>query len=493
MIVDESLLSRIEEERAPLDRISVQVLGLSARGYNALKNARINTIQKLIDCTERDLLSIRNIGVTTLDDITNKLGEYLSQLPWKDGHLELESLSPLNDDRHKQEKTRIETPLSISGAMEQLLSMLTVRQAKILKLRYGLEDGQVSTLEDVGRKFDVTRERIRQIQVKALRRLRHPSKKKYLDVISSLIETILKEAGGILRESDIHRRLAEAVSTNDFHPAGIVRFIFQLSPKFLEIEDEVWVLADAPLEHIPMVIEHAVRLLEIHKTRMRFNALVSEVKHVPTMFEAVPVLDTLFIEACIKASAEIEVTSDSWCSLAKWRASYLDEVIEILRIDSKPLHYSAITKKINEPCGDKHVVEHNIHALLQREKSVFVRVEPGTYGLIEWGFKRTPYFLRLIEDALRKVGKPLTSREVMTCVSNIRTCKESTILMYLTLNERFVRLESGEFALREWLTEKEEGQSESPSHLTASFMEQLKKEAMAELSTELKSVNPEDP
>lgn len=485
--------SSLIELKATLDQTPISQLGLSNRAIGRLLSANITSVGQLVDCTEVELLSIWHMGQKTAQEILNKLRVYLSQIPWRDGHIALEPSPPSNESQYEREKTQAELPLSVSGAIEKLLSTLTVRQAKVLRLRYGLEDGQVRTLEDVGREFDVTRERVRQIQAKVLNRLRHPSRKKYLDVISSLVEMILKEAGGILRENDVHCRLAEAVCTGDFHPAGIARFIFQLSPKFLEIEDEVWALADAPLKHIPTVIEHAIRLLERHKARMRFNALVSEIKRVPTVVEAVPALNTLFVEACIKARPEIEVTSDGWCSLTKWRASYLDEVVETLRVEGKPLHYSAITKRVNELLRDKQVAEHNIHALLQREKSVFVWVESGTYGLLEWGLKRAPYFLKLIEDALRKAGKPLTSREVMTCVSKVRACKESTILMYLTLNERFVRLESGEFALREWLAEKEEGQSEPPSHLTVSFVEQLKKEAMAELSTGLKSVNSEDP
>ena len=57
---------------------------------------------------------------------------------------------------------------------------LTEREQKVLKLRFGLEDGRQRTLEEVGREFDVTRERIRQIEAKALRKLRHPSRSKKL-------------------------------------------------------------------------------------------------------------------------------------------------------------------------------------------------------------------------------------------------------------------------------------------------------------------------
>lgn len=63
--------------------------------------------------------------------------------------------------------------------MEVLLT-LTEREQKVLRLRFGLDDGRPRTLEEVGKQFNVTRERIRQIEAKALRKLRHPSRSKKL-------------------------------------------------------------------------------------------------------------------------------------------------------------------------------------------------------------------------------------------------------------------------------------------------------------------------
>ncbi len=79
-----------------------------------------------------------------------------------------------------------ETPSdSVSTTMlkETLLSVLnslTPREEKVLRLRYGVDDGRPRTLEEVGKEFNVTRERIRQIEAKALRKLRHPSRSKHL-------------------------------------------------------------------------------------------------------------------------------------------------------------------------------------------------------------------------------------------------------------------------------------------------------------------------
>jgi len=64
--------------------------------------------------------------------------------------------------------------------MEGVLSTLTERERRVLELRFGLKDGSDHTLEEVGRQYQVTRERIRQIEAKALRKLRHPTRVKHL-------------------------------------------------------------------------------------------------------------------------------------------------------------------------------------------------------------------------------------------------------------------------------------------------------------------------
>ena len=76
--------------------------------------------------------------------------------------------------------TTMRLPPLLKEQRMEVLDTLTPREEKVLRLRFGLDDGKARTLEEVGREFNVTRERIRQIEAKALRKLRHPSRSKKL-------------------------------------------------------------------------------------------------------------------------------------------------------------------------------------------------------------------------------------------------------------------------------------------------------------------------
>jgi RNA polymerase primary sigma factor len=89
-------------------------------------------------------------------------------------------LGDLIEDRASPAPLEVATYQLLREQVDTVLDSLTGRERRVLRLRYGLDDGQSRTLEEVGREFGVTRERIRQIEAKALRKLRHPSRSKKL-------------------------------------------------------------------------------------------------------------------------------------------------------------------------------------------------------------------------------------------------------------------------------------------------------------------------
>ncbi|MGN1060624.1 MAG: RNA polymerase sigma factor RpoD [Candidatus Coproplasma sp.] len=85
----------------------------------------------------------------------------------------------IEDERSITPSDSVSTTM-LKETLINVLSTLTPREEKVLRLRYGVDDGRPRTLEEVGKEFNVTRERIRQIEAKALRKLRHPSRSKHL-------------------------------------------------------------------------------------------------------------------------------------------------------------------------------------------------------------------------------------------------------------------------------------------------------------------------
>ena len=104
-----------------------------------------------------------------------------------DSHLGdfLDSDSNLGEAGPVGSPVEVATEEGLRDATRNILSGLTAREAKVLRMRFGIDMNTDHTLEEVGKQFDVTRERIRQIEAKALRKLRHPTRsdqlKSYLD------------------------------------------------------------------------------------------------------------------------------------------------------------------------------------------------------------------------------------------------------------------------------------------------------------------------
>jgi RNA polymerase primary sigma factor len=120
-------------------------------------------------------------------DLPVKRVQWIMKVSWQPVSLE----SPVGDEEESELGQFIEDEISLTPMqsayqsllrekLEEILSTLTPREARVLRLRFGLDDGRVYTLEEVGQKFGLTRERIRQIEGRALRQLRHPTRARQL-------------------------------------------------------------------------------------------------------------------------------------------------------------------------------------------------------------------------------------------------------------------------------------------------------------------------
>ncbi|MFV0544314.1 MAG: RNA polymerase sigma factor RpoD [Marinicella pacifica] len=145
-----------------LNRVSRQLLQEKGREATPEEIAKVmempvNKVRKVIKIAKQPISMETPIG----DDEDSSLGDFI-----EDGNI----LSPLDST----------TANGLTNTVTNLLSGLTPREAKVLRMRFGIDMNTDHTLEEVGKQFDVTRERIRQIEAKALRKLRHPSRSELL-------------------------------------------------------------------------------------------------------------------------------------------------------------------------------------------------------------------------------------------------------------------------------------------------------------------------
>jgi len=129
--------------------------------------------------TTEELAKELNLSVEKVREIS-KISQEPVSLETPIGEEEDSHLGDFIPDDDAPAPSEVASFVMLKEQLEEVLKTLTSREAKVLRLRFGLDDGRPRTLEEVGKEFDVTRERIRQIEAKALRKLRHPSRSKKL-------------------------------------------------------------------------------------------------------------------------------------------------------------------------------------------------------------------------------------------------------------------------------------------------------------------------
>ena len=131
------------------------------------------------DPTPEEIAKEMKMEVSKVEEIM-KIAQEPVSLETPIGEKEDSHLGDFIQDEEASQPAEAASYTMLREQLEEVLKSLTAREEQVLRMRFGLMDGKAHTLEEVGKEFDVTRERIRQIEAKALRKLRHPSRSKKL-------------------------------------------------------------------------------------------------------------------------------------------------------------------------------------------------------------------------------------------------------------------------------------------------------------------------
>lgn len=169
-------ITRAIADQARTIRIPVHMV----ETINRLRKTSRILLQKLgRKPTEKEIAKKARMSVEKVREII-KVSQVPLSLEMPIGDEESSRLGDFVEDVSAQAPDKVVMHGLLRDDLEQVMSTLTEREKMVLKLRFGIEDGHPRTLEEVGRVFNVTRERIRQIEAKALRKLKHPTRAKKL-------------------------------------------------------------------------------------------------------------------------------------------------------------------------------------------------------------------------------------------------------------------------------------------------------------------------
>jgi RNA polymerase sigma factor (sigma-70 family) len=203
---------------------SLLSLGISKRSFNCLLRAEINDLKRLSECALSELIGLRHFVIKSLVEVLKKLRIYLdsekastdrsSMLPPQiETCVSVESQASDDVEQNtKPSEQEVETAeTSLAELVNDWLASLPERNRNVLRWRYGLEDGQPQTLEQVGQRLGLTRERVRQIEARAVRRLDHPVRRRVVQRFVDHLQQTLTQAGGLATEAQLGEALAEVI------------------------------------------------------------------------------------------------------------------------------------------------------------------------------------------------------------------------------------------------------------------------------------------
>lgn len=336
--------------------------------------------------------------------------------------------------------------LDLAFIIQKYIEDIPERTENILIKRYGLDGSKKKTLEEIGKTYGITRERVRQIESASLKDIKKSEKAELLSAIEDYIEALIKERGKVME----HDNLVDTAV--DQLPGDVernhVEFILHVSDTFnLHKENDhfekSWYLEDADLKLPKKVIGAFIDSLEEKNEPMTQDAVIEGIIE----DESVPELgendgDEYKIQSYLHMGKRVERNPFGEWGLSHWNEirprGVKDKAYVVLKKEKKPLHFTEITQKINESgFGKKKAISQTVHNELIKDDR-FVLVGRGIYALTSWGY-REGTVADIVLDILQKTEKPLTRDEIIEQVMKQRMVKKNTIVLALQNRDKIQR------------------------------------------------------
>ncbi|MEK7529142.1 MAG: sigma factor-like helix-turn-helix DNA-binding protein, partial [Patescibacteria group bacterium] len=274
--------------------------------------------------------------------------------------------------------------------VNNLLVVLSPKEKQIVEQRFSLNNNPKFTLEKIGKDFGVTRERIRQIEKNALRKLQRNVVNTKLHIVNQAGNYVLQKFDGVLLEDKLVNEILQLVKDSQGIDTNSVKLSLQLDQNMEKVHNTIyyrpyWKFKIIPRNDVVNICEEAISFLQSHSDVVAHDELLAHLHK-----KLGKKLSKQFAVSCFELDRRIKVVKHG-AGLASWRhinpRTLRDKILFVLRSSSKPLHFVDISNKITEAHFDhKTVNTQAIHNELIRYPQ-FVLIGRGIYALKEWGYE----------------------------------------------------------------------------------------------------------
>jgi len=342
-----------------------------------------------------------------------------------------------------------QTIMDLDQIVSNLLLLLSDKERNVITKRFSLGMDRKYTLEEIGKEFSVTRERVRQIEKSALGKMRRNVFNTSLRNFHEHVAGILKERGGFMRETEMLEKLKGlvngAVKDSPLHLSLVLGESVECVGNTIDFHPYVKQrdLSSFSLKH---VAENLINQLQKHGDVRRIDQIQRELKNVMEQVK----FDEKKTKSLITIDKRLILLENDLVGLVEWRhvhpRTLRDKILFILRHQKKPLHFTDIARTIEEKDFDGRKVNlQAVHNELIRHEQ-FVLIGRGIYALGEWGYEKGTV-AEVVEKILAEKGE-MDQEEIISQVMKKRQVKTITIILALKNGKKFSRVGRHRYALK---------------------------------------------
>jgi len=345
---------------------------------------------------------------------------------------------------------------NLNHLLFKMLREFSTRSENIIIKRFGLDSRGARTLSVIGREYGITRERVRQIEVETINKLKNRKEKHGVGEIFDYIKKEIENRGGLMSREKIMELLFSKGDNTEINEKTILLFLLLDEKIKKHKETKIYEELYFYKEENVLKFERIIRKLEDYFKKSKKSASFEEM--LKLINEKLKDMDDGFlssqvVETYLGASKIIRKNIlDEW-GYEKWPSinpkSIKDKIYLVLKKEKNPLHFTEITDRTNEIWkGRKRANKQTVHNELIKDER-FVLIGRGVYALKEWGY-RPGAVLDIVIDVLKERGEAGDDQEeIIKTVLKKRRVKRNTIIINLHNKKYFEKLPNRIYRLKQ--------------------------------------------